>query len=250
MIYGTTSVNLMHDATDLIGIRTLLLRQYWSVTESNPSQTTLDGLKPGVPGVPGGLMLMGEQTVKERGRYATIWTFQGINGDGKGVTFKDRLNSIDYGFDPGFSQVPIQVGKNFSSMLEKFQGYPSNDGTSVIWPAELGDAATGGRALSKTGSDNDKTNPMYGIQAFFEMDGIYHFRYAASELPVTLQSGVGFIAETLPGKAPKLEDGRNWLMAPARWQRKGVVYDITEFYWLSRVGGWPEPVYRKDFFNS
>jgi hypothetical protein len=248
MIYGTTNTHAVRDVTDLIGIRTLILRQYWQATATNPSQSELDGMKPGVPGVSGGLMLMGEQTMKERGRYATLWTFQGVNGDGKSPTFKTRGNSIDYGFEPGFSQVPIQVHKDFTAMLAKFQGYPGNDGTTVIWPPEL--AASGGSGLSTKNQTAGTTNPMYGIQAFFEMDGVYRYRYAATSLPGNLEDGVGFIATNLPGKPPALKDGRNWLKAPTAYERKGYIYDIMEYYWLSRRGGWPLPVYQRGYFGG
>ncbi len=250
MIYGTTAPHLVRDQTDLIGIRVLIMRQYWQATTEDPSQADLDALKPVAPRVPGGLIVMGEQTLKERGRFATYWTYQGINGDGKSVTFKDRNNSLDYGFEPGFSQVPIQVDKNFSAMLDKFQGYPSNDGTTVIWPPQLAaqDGANGLTVGQNTGSG--KLNPMFGIQSYFEMDGVYRHRYAERSLPPNLFEGVGYIATDLPGNPQKLDDGRNWLKAPPVWTRKGVVYDITEYYWASRRGGWPEPVYRRGYFNS
>ena len=249
MIYGTTNAHVVRDITDLIGIRTLLLRQYWQAENGVSSQSELDGLKPSPPGVPGGVLLMGEQTMKERGRYATIWTFQGINGDGKGVTFKERGKSIDYGFDPGFAQVPIQVHKDFTTMLDQFQGYPSNDGTTVIWPVEVSGKSSGG-GLSLNQKAAGETNPLYGHQDFFEMEGVYRYRYAERDLPGSVEEDVGFIAESLPGKPHKLTDGRNWLKAPAAYQLKGIVWDITEFYWLSRRGGWPEPIYRKGYFRS
>ena len=248
MIYGTTNVHAVRDVTDLIGIRTLILRQYWQAAATNPSQSELDGMKPGIPGVPGGLMLMGEQTMKERGRYQTLWTFQGINGDGKEVTFKTRGKSIDYGFEPGFSQVPIQQHKDYEAMQVKFQGYPGNDGTTVIWPPNL--AATAGTGLSTKNQTAGAINPMYGFQAFFEMDGVYRYRYAAISLPGNLEEGVGFISTNLPGKPPALKDGRNWLKAPTAYELKGYVYDITEYYWLSRRGGWPEPIYRQGYFGG
>lgn len=250
MIYGVTSVHSVRDLTDLIGIRTLILRQYWQSTTANPSQAELDAMKPGAPGgVSGGVMLMGEQTLKERGRYATYWTYQGVNGDGRGVTFKDRNNSLDYGFEPGFAQIPIQVVKEFPKMLDRFEGYPSNDGTTVIWPPTLSGESTGG-GLSLSDNTETETNPMFGIQTAFEMEGIYRFRYAARELPKNLLTGVGYIASNLPGIPPMLDEGRNWLKATPGYNRKGVVFDITEYYWASRRGGWPEPVYRKGYFNS
>ena len=259
MIYGSTNIHPVHDSTDLIGIRTLILRQYWQCEQTAPSQDELDGMKPNVPGVPGGLQLMGEQTMKERGRYATMWTFQGVNGNGKSVTFKTRGNSIDYGFDPGFSQVPIQVHKDFSALMNKYQGSVSNDGTTVIWPPELADSSSDSSnplTISPIGTPfssasiggaqggSQSLNPMFGVQSFFEMDGIYRYRYAETSLPGGLQNGVGRIAGGLPGNPPPLTDGRNWLKAPTAFQRKGYIYDITEYYWLSRRGGWSAQVYK------
>lgn len=248
MIYGQNNVHMVRDVTDLIGIRVLLLRQYWSCDLDNPSQDDIDSLKPAAPRVPGGLLIMGEQTVRERGRYATLWTYQGINGDGKSVTFKDRRNSIDFGFDPGFSQIPIALHKDFNLLKERFGGYPGNDGTTVLWPPELSSDSTS--PLDKETARAAGQNPMYGIQAHFEMEGVYRFRYAERELPADLQRGVGYIADSLPGKPPSLKDGRNWLKAPVAYQRKGYIYDITEFYWLSQRGGWAEPIYRKNYFGN
>lgn len=270
MIFGENNVHVLRDVTDLIGIRTLILRQYWQPVGTRISQSEIDAQKPGAPGVPGGVLLMGEQTVKERGRFATVWTFQGINGNGNSVTFKNRSNSLDYGFEPGFAQVPIQVHRDFDKMMDEFQGYPSNDGTTVIWPPELAEESKGG--LSKNESKG-KLNPMFGIQAYFEMEGVYRYRYAERTLPSSLFQGVGFIASGLPGRPPHVgnatasveggsydgstavgggsaTEGRNWLKAPPSYQRKGVVFDITEYYWLSRRGGWPEPVYRRGYFKK
>lgn len=262
MIYGTSNVHVVRDVTDLIGIRTLILRQYWQATSTNPSQAELDAMQPAAPSVPGGMRIMGAQTMKERGRYGTMWTFQGINGDGSSVTFKNRGNSIDYGFEPGFAQVPIQVHKKFTALLDKYQGYPSNDGTTVIWPPELSSGkAAGASALQITAPSgavigagtpamnaaweaaSGNTNPMFGIQSFFEMEGIYRYRYAEIQLPSGIMNGVGRIAGGLPGNPPPLSDGRNWLKAPTAYALKGYVFDITEYYWLSRRGGWPIPVY-------
>jgi len=248
MIYGTSNVHQVRDVTDIIGIRTLILRKFWPATSESPSISDLEAMKPPIPAVPGGLSLMGEQVMKEKGRYASLWTFQGVNGDGRSVTFKTRGNSIDYGFDPGFSQVPIQMHRDFVKMKDRFGGYPSNDGTTVIWPPEL--TETGGSSPLNTGPQQPaQTNPVYGIQAYFEMDGVYRYRYAEKTLPRDLQNGVGFIANKPPGEPGELTEGRNWLKAPTAFQRKGFIFDITEYYWLSRRGGWPEPVYLKGYFK-
>ena len=115
MIYGAPQLEIVQDTTDLIGIRILVLAQIWQPSTSDPLVAL--GEKPGAPSVPGGVILVGEQTLPSKGAMKTTWTFQGINGDGKGVTFKDRQHSIDYGFEPGFAQVPIQLIKHFQELL-------------------------------------------------------------------------------------------------------------------------------------
>jgi hypothetical protein len=248
MIYGTPNAHPTHDSTDLIGVRTLILRQYWTSATSNPNQLEIDAQTPEIPVVPGGVLLMGQQTLKGKGNYATYWTFQGINGNGKGVTFKSRGKSLDYGFEPGFSQLPIQQHPDFNTpdtgLLAEYEGYPSTDGTSVVWPAELsGTASNTSPLLLPEKKTTSGFNPMYGVQAYFEMEGVYRYRYAELSLPQGINSGVGRITVDIPGTPPPLEDGRNFLKAPPAWSIKGAIYDITEFFWLSRRGGWPDPVY-------
>lgn len=84
---------------------------------------------------------------------------------------------------------------------------------------------------------------MAGVKDFLSIEGTYWFRYAAFDLST---AGVGlqriFSSGALPGQAPRFE-GRNWLKAGSPYLRRGPVFDITEIYWLSNDGGWPEAVY-------
>ena len=249
MIYGAPQLEIVQDTTDLIGIRVLVLAQMWQPSTSELWAALNE--KPGAPAVPGGVILVGEQTLPSKGAMRTTWTFQGINGDGKGVTFKDRQHSIDYGFEPGFAQVPIQLHPNFQSLLDTYGGYADNDGARVIWPTEAPDPnsqgkSTWGAALAAA-LGISKTNPMFGVNDWFRMEGTYRFRYAARTLPGGFYDRSGTIVETrdLPGDPPPVSDGRNWLFVPPPFRQKGVIKDITELYWLSGDKGWPTPVYAK-----
>jgi hypothetical protein len=242
-LYGQQLIQIVQDTTDLIGIRILVLSQLWE--PSGPDALTAASEAPEPPAVPGGVILVGEQTHKSEGAMRTTWTFQGIKGDGKSVTFKDREHSIDYGFEPGFAQIPIQQHPKFQELLDTYGGYPDNDGARVIWPTEKPGTATGKSGFNGNGKQKSETNPMFGVQDYFRLEGTYRFRYAAMQLPAGFYDRSGTIVSTgaLPGKAPPASGGRNWLFVPPPFRRRGVILDITEMYWLSGPGGWPRPVY-------
>ena len=241
--YGVPQVVTTDDITDRIGIRTLTLAVNWQAGE-NLSQAQVDAATPATPEVPGGLLLIGKQTRNMGGFFRTSWTFEGINGDGKSVTFQDRLHTYDYGFEPGFSQVSVQLNSKFQKIADAFGGTWDPEGGMVVWTENLG-AATTGSGTTKNAASTATTNPMFGMQDWFRMEGNYRVRYAAKTLPPSLFNIVGFIADppSMPGTPPALKDGRNWLYAPPQWKKRGYVYDITEIYWLSGPGGWPAPLY-------
>jgi hypothetical protein len=246
MIYGVPKITRVNDVVDKIGIRTLILSQIWQPSASDLTQDQIDAETPDVPVVSAAsLLLIGEQTLPFGGCYRTLWTFEGIKGNGKTVTFKGRDNSLDYDFQPGFSQISIVLKNNFQALLTRYGGVVQDDGT-VIWPAALdGSTGTGGLALPSQSSD---TNPMFGIQDFFRMEGTYQHRYAALDLPGNLYQNAGIAVETnaLPGQPPATSNGRNWLCVPPIYRRRGVIFEITEPYWLSGDGGWPKPVYSRN----
>jgi hypothetical protein len=245
MIYGTPLVKRETDVTDMIGIRTLVLGQIWQPSGSNLSQDQIDAESPGIPAVPGGLILVGLQCRPFGGCYKTTWTFEGINGDGKSVTFKDRTNSLDYGFDPGFAQVPIQTHPFFQDMLTQFGGYPDPSSSTVLWPTTM--PSGGGPAVGASTANNNAAtpNPMFGRQDYFSLDGQYHMRYAVLTKP-TGYSKINLIVDTsaLPGQPPSdLPSDRNWLVVPPTYKRRGLIFEVMETYWLSYAGGWNIPSY-------
>src|SRR5688500_4018639 len=103
MIYGEPTIKVDDDQTDRIGIRTLVLSRMWQPSRWPLTIEELDGEMPGVPEVPGGMLFVGRQTRRQGGAVRTHWSFEGIDGDGKSVTFRTRGNSLDFQFDPGFS---------------------------------------------------------------------------------------------------------------------------------------------------
>lgn len=236
-IYGKPHLRRDNDLTDIVGLRTLVLSQLWQASRGDLTPLELDAEEPAPPAVSGGLLFIGKQTRREGGGLRTTWTFEGINGDGKSPTFRDRSNSIDYRFEPGFSEKSLLLLPNAQDLLDQFGGYVL-DGR-VIWPPTVpGEANTG----TKKQTDSGKPNPLFGRETFFAVEGTYLFRYLSRDLPS--QSGVGKIHTSgLPGKPPKDYTDRNWLKLPVSYQRRGPVHECLEGYWLSGAGGWPKEIY-------
>jgi hypothetical protein len=236
MIYGDPQIHIDDDHTDRIGIRTLVLSKLWQPSRWPLSLAELDGEKPDVPDVPAGVMFIGEQTRRANGALRTTWTFEGVNGDGKNVTFKDRTNSPDYSFEPGFSHVSITKHPKWATLKATYGGQVIDN--QVIWPEFIAKSASSGPVVNHS---QGKPNPLFGHDDFLRMEGTYSFRYASATLGIAM-SGIGQIATNLPGQPPALPK-RNWLKAPTHWQRRGPVLEITEVYWLSGDGGWLAEIY-------
>ena len=241
MIYGTPIVHVDDDQTDRIGIRTLVLSQVWQPSRWPLSMEELDAEMPAPPPVSGGIIFIGQQTRRQRGVMRTTWTFEGINGNGKSVTFKDRQNSTDYRFDPGFAEKSLMQLPNIEELLLEFGGTALDN--HISWPplVPLGDSG-----MTKNMSSG-KRNPLYGRETYFSMEGTYSFRYAAVSYGRAFH-GVRLIHETgsLPGQPPTQIGDRNWLKAPPIIIRRGPVFEITEVFWLSDLGGWPDALYGKN----
>jgi hypothetical protein len=244
MIYGTPPINVEDDTTDRIGIRKLVLSQTWQASRWPMTIEELDEEEPEVPGVPGGMALVGHQTRRAGGGLKTFWTFEGINGDGKSVTFKTRGNSPDYSFEPGFAQKSILLHPNFRAIRDKYQGVVSEG--EVTWPDTI-QGNTGATGLSGSGS-KDQDNPMFGTTDYFDIEGTYTYRYAVTdESQIPRIEGRIFEAGQIPGRARTFggdkSTKRNYLGAGTPYQRRGTVVEVQEIYWLSREGGWNEAIY-------
>lgn len=237
MIYGTPIIHIDDDFTDRIGIRTLVLSQLWQPTTWPLSLVELDAQKPDIPDVPGGVQFIGEQTRRHGGALRTTWTFEGIAGDGKDVTFKGRSNSPDYSFEPGFSQTSLVKHPNWQPLKKSWNGQVL-DG-KVFFPEFISSSSMSSGPV--VGASAGQTNPLFGHTDFFRMEGTYSFRYAAFTYGVA-PGAIGKIAGALPGVPPTVKN-RNWLFASAPFQRRGPIIEITEVYWLSGEGGWPPQIY-------
>lgn len=241
MIYGTPAFKVDHDSSDRIGIRTLVMGKIWQASRWPLSIEEMDEETPAGPSVPAGMVLIGRQTQPMPGGLRTAWTFEGVHGDGKTVTFKDRTNSIDYEFSPGFAQVSILRHPRFRQLQRDYEGFIDQDG-QVFFP-QFVKGNKGARGLGGNSDEKEVTNPMFDQTEFLRMEGSYSFRFASFEPSSESHVGKLYSTTALPGKPPRVGESRNWLGAPSKSARRGPVFEIIESYWLSGEGGWPEPIY-------
>jgi hypothetical protein len=241
MIYGTPIFKVEHDQTDQVGLRRLVLSKMWQASRGVISIEELDAEEPGAPEVPGGMGLIGRTRTAGGGVLRTAYVYEGINGNGKDVTFKGRGVSQHYGFEPGFSEVPIQVNPNIGKLLDEFQGQVLD--SEIIWPLRLSSQSSGG-GLGGAKVSSIKLNPMFGRTSYFSFQGgSYWYRYMArdeSEIP----NIIGKIFKGgMPGRPPRI-GGRDWLGAGAPFTRRGpAAIEVMELYWLSDDKGWPKEIY-------
>lgn len=240
MIYGTPAIRSENDHTDRIGIRSLILSQLWQASRSGMTVAELDADEPDVPAVPGGVLFVDKQRRRNGGALKTYWAFEGVNGDGKDVTFKNRSNSIDYQFKPGFAEVSLLKSPKWPTLRDTY-GLQNLDG-QIVWQDTI-PAASGAPGLSGANSNAGQPNPIFGYDTYLRIEGTYTFRYAVfsvSEIP-DIDSKI-FETGSLPGVA-KPVGNRNWLGGGTPYVRRGPVLDVTEIYWLSGDGGWPPEIY-------
>lgn len=238
MIYGEPQFKIEADVTDRIGIRTVIFSKLWQASRWPLSDAELQDEKPAPPVMSGGVLFVGDETRPVPGALRTYWTFEGIQGDGQSVTFKDRTKSLDYGFQGGLEQVDIRKHPKIQDLIERHGGIIDPSSLEIIWPITVPASATSGM---KKNAEEGERNPMFGRNEYLDVTGTYTFRYADFNPPK--DEGVSKILRGgLPGRAPKYED-RDWLKAPPLFIRRGPVFDITELYLLSGPGGWPEPIH-------
>lgn len=244
MIYGSIPFHIDDDRTDIVGIRTITYSKIWQPSRWPLSIPELDAETPEPPEINAAMeLVLGPVTSRINGGLRSAWTFRGVRGDGKGVTFKTRDTSTDYQFDPGFAQVPMAMHPDLAKLLDAYGGTVV-DG-QIFWPQDMPAASgSGGLSGGSNKSSEKKKNPMFGQEHFLRLEGTYTHRYVSPSLAAA-EAGVGRIFQSgaLPGRAPTYSD-RDWLKAPAPYRSLGkMLYEITEIYWLSGVGGWPRPVY-------
>lgn len=244
MIYGNPIFRVEHDQTDQVGLRRLVLSKMWQASRGALSVEELDADEPPPPEVPGGLGLIGRTRTSANGVMHTAWTYEGINGNGKDVTFKERGVSQHYGFDPGFSEASILRHPKLRTpggLLDIFEGQPFDN--EIVWPPYLSGKSGSGIGTSSKATEGE-VNPMYGQDTYLTFQGgTYWYRYMArdeSEIPDIIGRLFG---GGLPGRPPRV-GGRNWLCAGVPYTRRGpAAIEVMEHYWLSDDGGWPKAIY-------
>ncbi|HEX8312957.1 MAG TPA: hypothetical protein VF614_16655 [Chthoniobacteraceae bacterium] len=245
MIYGTTSYKQEADVTDLVGFRKLVYSRLWQPTHWPLSEEELQQQKPEpFAGVGRAMILIGDETRQAPGGLRTYWTFDGIQGDGASVTFKDRARSFDYQFQPSLEQVDIRKHPRIRQLMDQYGGQLDPASLEIIWPLTIDKKGGNTAAAVGAGKSGEVQNPMFGRNEFLDVAGVYTFRYASLNPPGMSGAGKVFKTSSLPGRPPTDLTDRDWLMGGSPYKCRGIAFDITEIYLLSAPGGWPEPIHR------
>jgi len=170
-------------------------------------------------------------TVEAEGGIATVrWLYEGL---GSWVQKEIYL----YEWQGSFESVPIQAHPQYKSWLGV---YGTEDFNGTFRPfRSLPDTSS---RLARRMKDQLR-NPLLGVESFLVSGGVWSMRYAATALPVDLMSGIGLIAESVPGPVPSVPSDRNWLKGAPVMTWRGNAWDVTEQYILSGRGGWASIVY-------
>lgn len=134
----------------------------------------------------------------------------------------------------------LEPHRNLAALIEKYDGSFTPEG-DVYFPPQFSGPAPSGIGFNK--GANAKFNPMFGEHDYYSIEGTYSFRYI-TQSEVVIGDSENLIHETsdLPGRPPRYP-GRNWVKTGTQWQHIAGVYEVMETYWLSRPGGWKEPIY-------
>lgn len=253
MMYGQSKPRIEDDRVDNLGVRRVTVVQAWKPSRPNMSLQEILIERPPTPDI--GLPLEGVTTTRRTGYFETRWSFVG-SGESAEFPLKDRQSSTEYSFTPVWSELDLTRHPLWPDFQKTYGARLNPETGRIEWPermpvgggvnAGLGLAlATGVPGVAAGFAALGARNPMWGRQTYLELTGgTYTHRYAEKKLPPHLFTRLGDIFKTseLPGVPPDVGN-RNWLKAAPDYRRAGDIYDITETYLLSDIGGWPQEIY-------
>lgn len=159
-----------------------------------------------------------------------------------------------YEFDSSFREESLVAHPLWSTHLKPiFKGKYDDESKTIKFPEYLEGKSGSGLSgdfvgppspgqLAKFKRENQKKNPLYGVETFLSLSSIFRHTYVKSSVSASIFERIGTIRESLPGGFPT-PDGRNWLVMPPKISQRGSVYQITEELALSKPGGWEPTIY-------
>ena len=140
-----------------------------------------------------------------------------------------------WGFYPSFKEAKLVSHPQFQDLLAKYGGtYDPTTGV-IIWQASLDGGAAGGLPGSSAGQTNP--NPMFGQDSYAEVAVIYRSSKVLMAPPRDSLSRIGTVFDTLPdGVDVETPEGRNWVVMPSPFVKRGEVYEDNDEWLLSPPG--------------
>jgi len=153
----------------------------------------------------------------------------------------EEEDSDDYSLDISFAEEPIESHPRWELIKKVYKGRVE-DG-KVVFTEKL---ERGGATGLNAGGGGQRKNPLFGVTSYLVLKGVFVHSYTTTQKPHL--DSIGTIVKHLPGDFDT-PPNHDWLMMPPKMKRAGKnaegekVYQVTQEYLMSAIGGWPPEVY-------
>jgi hypothetical protein len=173
-----------------------------------------------------------------------------LNGYQIGITYQGPDWSLDlekvarFGFDSEYSEQPMETHPGINILLSpKYGGRFVDMGGEkklIFDPVNTG-AGEGGGGFSQGQAGNGEVNPNAGYRSYPLYESIWTHTYLVKRLPKDFLDRIGTVVPTPPGRPPTPK-GRDWMILVPSLEifPNESGFRITDFYKLSKPGGWPD----------
>jgi hypothetical protein len=199
---------------------------------------------PIVPGSHRGLRLSRRETRQtEDGGYITTAIYEGRSQDAKeegggggggGGNRPDAAGDAVYEWSPTFENTAISRHPRIGELIKKYKG--EQDAAGNVTFAKTLSSSDKGSGLRSSASSQEVTevNPMYGVDDFLSLGGIWSETELARSLPNDVFSSIGEVVFSVPGGMPTPKS-RFWLTMPPVVVEHGDQWKVTRRWMLSGV---------------
>jgi hypothetical protein len=198
---------------------------------------------PIVPGSHRGLRLSRRETRQtEDGGFLTTAIYEGRSEEarqeggegGGGGGGPDEGGGTVYEWSPTFENTAISRHPRIGELIKKYAGEEDAAG-NVTFRKTLSSSDKGsGLRTSSSSQEVTVVNPMYGVEDFLSLGGIWSETKLASNLPNDVFNTIGQITFSVPGGLPTPKS-RFWLTMPPVVVEHGDQWKVTRRWMLSGV---------------
>lgn len=202
------------------------------------------------------LVMSANTRLPELTRGFGVWDPDTItNGYQIGITYQGPDWSMDldrvqrFGFDSEYSEQPMETHHAIDLLLSpKYGGRLVESGNGekrLVFDRDTSGEGAGGGGFAKGEEGAGDGNPNFGYRTYPMYESIWTHTYLAKRLPKDFLDRISSVVDTPPGKPPTPR-GRNWLIMTPQLEifPNDSGFRITDFYKLSKPGGWPPALTR------